>query len=149
MTTILELLAGVVGAVALVVVARRSPRGELPVYAAGLVVASLFYVLFALVRGSLGDVGLEAMGLLGFALVAVVGWRGFALVLGAAWLLHVAWDVALHPAGSGGYAPGWYPVVCVGFDLFLAVYIFARRPPEEGRTGRGSRSDRPGSSGSP
>jgi hypothetical protein len=25
--------------------------------------------------------------------------------------------------GEGGYAPGWYPVVCIGFDLSVAAYI--------------------------
>lgn len=122
--TILELLAGVVGAAALVLFARRYAREELSVYAAGLVVASLVYVVFALLRGAPGDLGIEAVGLMAFSLVAMAGRRRFPLLLGAGWLLHVGWDVLLHPAG--GYAPGWYPVACIGFDLLIASYLVAR-----------------------
>jgi hypothetical protein len=124
---VLEIAIGLFGAVGLIVFARQgSTRREVFVYTIGLVIAALVYVVFAALRGGPKDFGVEALGFMAFSLVAALGWRLSPLVIGAGWLLHVAWDVLLHPVAAGGYASDWYPVVCIGFDLLLAGYIFVR-----------------------
>ena len=40
--------------------------------------------------------------------------------------MHAAWDVGLHLLGGGtAFAPTWYPLLCLSFDLLVAGYITA------------------------
>lgn len=106
---------------------RQGPRGEVRAVAAGLVVAALIYVGFALARGAGARwVAIEAAGVAGFGAVALLGVRAAPLWLAAGWALHVAWDVALHSATGTPFVPFWYPPACVGFDLVVALWIAAR-----------------------
>ena len=92
------------------------------VFAAGLIVAAAIYVVFAATRGTFQDVLLELGGVAVFGTLAVLGLRR-PLVLATGWALHVSWDVLLHPIGDTSYAPWWYPVLCIGFDLVVAAAI--------------------------
>jgi len=94
------------------------------VFGVGLVVAAAAYVVFAAVRASFDGFLIESCGVLLFAGIAALGVRGSAHVLALGWLGHILWDLLLHPAFS--YAPWWYPVACIGFDLVVAGAIFAR-----------------------
>ena len=116
--------AGVVGAVLLAAYARSVGRRADRVYAGGLVVAALIYVGFALFNGAAPHaLGLEGVGVVLFTGFAVAGLRGHPLLLAVGWALHMVWDLYLHPADGGGYAPWWYPVACVGFDLWISGFI--------------------------
>lgn len=110
------------------VLARRAgPRREARALAAGLVIAAAIYVWFALAGGgSPRDVALEAGGLAAFGTAALLGIRLSPLWLAAGWLLHAGWDVGLHSTTATPFVPAWYPPLCVGFDLVLAVWIAAR-----------------------
>ena len=106
--------------------AASSRRPAVP-FGVGLAVASLLYLLFALF-GPAGpsDLLLETLGLLLFGSVAFAGVRWFPPLLAAGWTAHVAWDLLLHPGSTQrGYAPWWYPVLCIGFDLLVAGCILA------------------------
>lgn len=119
-----EIFVGVVAALAFLAFGRWAARRcENAVYATGLVVAAFVYLLFALVVRAEGALWVEAAGLLLFAAVAVLGLRVSPWFLAAGWAAHVAWDLALHPPTDPGVAPAWYPVVCIGFDLTVAVYV--------------------------
>lgn len=118
------ILLGALLAVPYCLYARRQRRPAQP-FAAGLTVAAAIYVVFALVRGGGPALPLEFGGVLLFAALSVVGILWSPYLLSAGWLLHVAWDLAFHPIDHSGYAPYWYPVLCVGFDLFVAGCIFA------------------------
>lgn len=121
----IDLLAGVVLALGLIAMARA--RGyEIRTYGVGLAVAAAIYVAFALVAGAgAGAIGIELVGLALFGVVAALGARRWLWLLAAGWAVHAAWDVLLHTGGRGAWAPGWYPTLCVGFDLFLAGYVLA------------------------
>jgi hypothetical protein len=68
----------------------------------------------------------EILGVALFGAMAVLGLRGSAWWLAAGWALHPVWDLALHYAGPGrSFAPDWYTVSCLGFDLIVAAYIAA------------------------
>jgi hypothetical protein len=61
-----------------------------------------------------------------YGLVALIGFKRWPAVLAAGWTAHVAWDVLLHLDGAGAaYTPGWYPWLCVSFDLVLAGAVMA------------------------
>lgn len=125
---------------------RRNPAST---YAAGLVIAALIYVVFALTRGGGPALYLELGGVALFTLVALAGMRWSLLCLSGGWLFHVAWDLALHPVDFSGYAPWWYPVLCIGFDLFVAGFILAAAYDARNSAGHGARRPSPQDSAKP
>ncbi len=54
---------------------------------------------------------------------ALLGAAGGALLVGVGWLTHGLWDLVLHPFGSPGFVPSWYPGVCLGFDAWVGVAL--------------------------
>lgn len=124
MFTVLALLLGAALSVGLVRLARTlPPGGERRVYAVGLVVAAVVYVVFGVAGGASARwLGLEILGVIIYGAAAWAGLRGWPPLLAAGWAAHVAWDVLLHVNGVGAeYTPRWYPWLCVSFDLVVAV----------------------------
>jgi len=117
-------LAGALLAVPFLALAARHSRPVMPI-GVGLVVAALVYVALAAVRADASTIWLELSGTAAFAAVAVAGVRWSAWFLAAGWVAHVGWDLLLHPVSYPGYAPGWYPALCVGFDMLVAGFALA------------------------
>lgn len=119
-----EAALGAVLALPYLLAARRSRRPTIPL-ALGLVAAAALYVGFAVAaRAGLVVAALEVAGLIGFGSMAWLGIRRTPRWLAVGWLMHVGWDVGLHPMTPDAYAPHWYPSLCVGFDLVVAVAIW-------------------------
>lgn len=122
-----EFLLAVCGGAALalpyVMYARRVRDGR-GVFGAGLTVAALVYVGFAVAGGSVQELLIELMGIVVFAVFAFLGARRSGYFLAVGWALHVSWDVLLHPRNPASYVPWWYPPVCIGFDLVVAGAVF-------------------------
>ena len=116
---------GVAVALPYVLYARRA-RAERRVFAIGLVVAALIFVLLAVSRGTLKEVVIEVGGVVLFAILAGLGVRNSAWFLALGWVGHVGWDLLLHPVNVSSYSPWWYPVACIGFDLVVAGAIASR-----------------------
>lgn len=131
MITEIALLVGIVLAFGFLGWTRAQPDGGRWIYAIGLVVTALIYVVFALIGGATGrTVGLEALGLLLYGAVAWAGFRRSATVLALGWAMHVLWDVSLHLQGPGGmYTPDWYPWGCMSFDLVVGGAVLTTAPP--------------------
>ncbi len=128
----LQVLLGAVAAVPLVLFA-RTRRGEDRIYAQGLLVAALVYVVFVLAGAAgAGALVTELVGVAVFGAVAWLGARRSPLWLAAGWAAHVGWDLLLHPLTAAGYAPAWYVRACIGFDLVVAAWIALRPEPEGG-----------------
>lgn len=122
MTTALELLGGVVLASLLIALARRLRREE-RIFGIVLAITATYYVAHAIPGGTREELLLELLGLAVFGALAVLGYLGRRWPLALGWAAHAVWDAALHTGGRGAYVPEWYPMLCVGFDLFLAGYI--------------------------
>jgi peptidoglycan/LPS O-acetylase OafA/YrhL len=116
---------GVVAAAVLVLFARKhGRRREILVYSIVLVLTAFAYLLFGLRRGTPPEYfAVEAVGTILYTAAAVVGVRRWPFVLALGWTSHVAWDLLFHYANGPAFAPPWYPLLCVGFDLFLGGYI--------------------------
>lgn len=128
MALVLEVVVGVLFAIACVAVARRfGPRVEMRLYATGLIITAIIYVLFAIVGGAdRYGTAVEVAGLLPFAGITWLGVRYSARWLAIGWAAHAIWDVGLHlVAGTPPFVPGWYPMMCVGFDFFIAGRILS------------------------
>lgn len=119
---IVAAVAGVALALPYLGYARRT-RDPRRLFATGLAIAALAYVVFALTRGTTRDVAIEAGGVLLFGSIARAARRGAPWLLALAWAAHVAWDVLLHSMTASTYAPWWYPAACIGFDLAVAAAI--------------------------
>jgi len=106
------LFGAVLGSAFVALARRRAPQAELALYAAGLIIAALLYVAFALLLHGIPHLPLEMLGLVLFTVAAGLGLRIWPLLLGLAWIAHGAWDYLLHvPAPA--YVPSWYPVWCL------------------------------------
>ena len=128
MNQMIALLVGAALSLALVGLARRYPPGrERRVYAVGLVVTALIYVVFGVAGGA--GVRWQALEILGVLLYGAAAWAGLRnrpWLLAVGWAAHVAWDVLLHLSGAGSeYTPHWYPWLCVSFDLVVAGAVLA------------------------
>lgn len=122
------LLFGAVLSLALVALARKyPPRRERRVYAVGLVITAIIYVVFGVAGGAPARwLAFEILGVFLYGAAAWAGLRGRPWLLALGWAAHVAWDVLLHLSGAGAeYTPYWYPWSCVSFDLVIAGAVLA------------------------
>ena len=102
---------------------------ELRALTAGLVIAALIYVGFAVIWGNGNWILVELAGVAAYAIFAFLTYRFSSLWLAACWGIHPAWDALLHLFGPGQtIAPNWYAVACISFDILVAAYIVNRSP---------------------
>jgi hypothetical protein len=134
MTIALELLGGPILASALIAFARWR-RAEDRIFAVVLAITAAYYVVHAIGGGTREDLLLELLGLALFGAFAVLGFLGRRWWLAFGWAAHAGWDVGFHTGGRGGYVPEWYPMLCVGFDLFLSGFIVGLALLRERRSG--------------
>jgi hypothetical protein len=127
---VLWLLLGLILGGAFIAFARGQEERERRVLALGLVVAAVIYVGFALAAGETGWLALETLGVALYGALAWLGLRRSALWLAAGWALHPLWDVGLHLVGAGSaFAPAWYAVLCISFDVLVAAEVGRRHAP--------------------
>jgi hypothetical protein len=128
---LIALVVGIVLAFGFVLWARTQPDAGRRLYAIGLAVTALIYIVFALLgRAGPRSLALEAVGLLLYGAAAWLGFRKSAALLALGWAMHPVWDVALHLHGAGaGYTPDWYPWGCVSFDLLVAGAVLTAGAP--------------------
>lgn len=125
------LLLGALSAVPYLLVVRRLREHDARRWwAFGLVTAAAVYVWFTIGRSAPAmALAFEIGGLVAYGALAVLGLRKGARWLGAAWLLHVAWDLGLHAPGGFALAPTWYVLACTSFDLTVGFYLLASPTP--------------------
>ncbi|MEW8534491.1 MAG: DUF6010 family protein [Candidatus Thiodiazotropha endolucinida] len=93
----------------------------------GLVAVAFIYVFFAIFNSEIEWAIIELLGVAIFAVAAYPGIKKSIWFLALGWAAHVIWDIGLHSSEHIFFVPSWYPNLCIGFDLFLAVYIIYRR----------------------
>jgi outer membrane protein assembly factor BamB len=125
--TTLWLLLGLILGGAFLAFARAQRGAERRVLALGLLVAAAIYVGFALIGAGPVWLLVEALGVAAYGVLAWLGLRRSPFWLAVGWALHPAWDVCLHLVGAGAaFAPEWYAIACISFDLLVAAYITAQ-----------------------
>ena len=123
---VLAIFGGVAAAVPYLLYAIRV-RNPRRLFAIGLVITAFVYVVFAMFGGTRDALLIELGGAVIFVIVTALGLRYSIYFLAFGWAAHVAWDLLLHPIGVSSYAPWWYPVACVGFDLVVAGAVVGSR----------------------
>jgi hypothetical protein len=119
------LIAGAFIGSILTFVAIAIPRYTRHILAATLIGAALVYIHFAVIaHASAPWLAAELTGVAIYGALAIRGVRRSAWWLVAGGALHPVWDVALHFAGPGhAFAPNWYTVSCLGWDVATAAII--------------------------
>jgi len=127
MHIVLPLVIGVVLALLLIRFARtRGGLGARRIYAIGLFVTALLYVLLAAIGGATREwLAIEGLGVLIYGSAAWIGVRRWPRALALGWAAHVLWDLLLHLNGPAAlYTPDWWPWFCLSFDLIVAGAVF-------------------------
>jgi hypothetical protein len=119
---------GIIAAAVMVLLARRlAPGREMLVYGVGLGITAVAYLGFALLLGAPGEhLVRELIGAVLYGAAAVLGTRRWPALLALGYTAHVMWDLFFHYAGGPAFAPSWYAMFCVGFDLPVGGYIAGR-----------------------
>lgn len=125
MMTMFWLFLGLLGGWAFVAYACRfSSEGRKKIWAQGLVIAALIYVLFAVVGWHLDWVLYELLAVVICLLFVYLAFNHSVYWLSLGWGLHPIWDIYVHLIGPASHvAPSWYAVVCLSFDIFVAAHI--------------------------
>lgn len=125
MMTLLWLLLGLLGGWGFVAYACQfTEAGRLKVWAQGLVIAALIYVVFALAGGHWGWVLYELIAVVVCFVFVYLGLNHSIYWLSIGWGIHPIWDIYVHLIGPASHvAPSWYAVLCLSFDVFVATHI--------------------------
>ena len=122
---VLAIVVGVAGAVLLIALSRRLDA-ERVVFGWALVIAAFWYIGVGLLYGqALSDLAHQFIAGAVFLVLAVLGLTGSVVFTSVGWILHVFWDY-LGPCFGEVAGPWWVPPACLGFDVVVGVYLFAR-----------------------
>jgi hypothetical protein len=95
-----------------------------------LVIAS-YYVLFAVMSGSVHAVLVESLVMTAFAALAVVGFRSRLWIVAAALAGHGVFDAVHGYLVTNPGVPVWWPAFCLAYDVTAAsamVWLLRHRP---------------------
>ena len=90
-------------------------------YPVVLIVIALFYVLFAVMGGSMRAIIIESLVTTIFAVIAVVGFKSSPWIVAAALAGHGVFDSVHGSLIANAGVPPWWPGFCLAFDITIAV----------------------------
>ena len=125
-TVSLQIFTGIALAVSLLYATKQlNQKSKLAISVLALLIAVAVYVLLALLTGNPVFIAIEMVGLMLFLFLIWLGSYYSLWFIALGWLLHVLWDLGLQPAQTAPYIPQWYALLCVGFDIVMAIYVGA------------------------
>jgi hypothetical protein len=92
-------------------------------YATVLIVVASYYVLFAVMAGSVPALAAESVALAAFAGLAVVGFRTSLWLVAAGLAAHGLFDFFRGGLIVNPGVPAWWPGFCLSFDLVAAAWL--------------------------
>src|SRR2546423_265656 len=100
-------------------------------YPTMVLVVATYYILFAVMGGSMPALGLESAAAVAFLVLAVIGFRKNLWVIVAALVGHGVFDFFHHRLIQNPGVPVWWPGFCLSYDVlaggFLAMLLLMRR----------------------
>ena len=100
-------------------------------YPTVMIVIALYYVLFAVMSGSVQTVLVESIVMIGFAIAAVVGFKSSAWIVVGALAGHGVFDALHGKLIENSGVPVWWPAWCLAYDLGAAAslaWLIKREP---------------------
>lgn len=109
-------------------------------YATLLIVSASYYVLFAVMAGSMRAAMLESLIMTGFLLLAGVGFRKNPWLIPLALCAHGLLDLAHGRVLTNPGVPLWWPSFCMAYDIAVAgvLALLIHRSSAASRTGMGA-----------
>lgn len=102
-------------------------------YPVVLMVVASYYILFAVIGGSPGELKAELLVFLLFAGLAIVGFRKSLWLVVGGLAAHGVFDFFRHHLLPGRGVPHWWPDFCLAYDVpaaaCLALLLIVRRGP--------------------
>jgi hypothetical protein len=92
-------------------------------YPSVLIVVASYYVLFAIMDGSVRTVVIESLIMGGFVLAASVGFQRNLWLVVAALAVHGVLDLVHARVVANPAVPGWWPGWCMSFDVVAGAYL--------------------------
>lgn len=96
-------------------------------YATMVLVVATYYVLFAVMAGSMAALGAESLVAIGFFVVAAIGFKKSPWLVATALIGHGVFDFFHHGIIANPGVPVWWPGFCLSFDIaaggFLAILL--------------------------
>jgi hypothetical protein len=92
-------------------------------YPTVMIVIASYYVLFAVMSGSVQTVLLESIVMTGFAIAAVVGFKSSAWIVVGALAAHGVFDLLHSEVVENSGVPVWWPAFCLTYDLGAAASL--------------------------
>ena len=92
-----------------------------------LVAIAAFYPVFAMDRGTAGEIAVHVSVFVLFLAIAAVSYRTSLVIAGAALIAHGLFDIAVAGAGEGP-EPDWWAPFCLGVDGVIGLWLIFARP---------------------
>ena len=92
-------------------------------YPTVVIVVALYYVLFAVMSGSIQTVVLESVVMSLFATAAVIGFKSSAWIVVAALAGHGVFDAVHGQIIENAGVPIWWPAWCLSYDVGAAAWL--------------------------
>lgn len=86
-----------------------------------LIVIASYYVLFAVMGGSMSAIIIESVVTTIFAIIAVVGFKSSPWIVAAALAGHGVFDSVHGSLISNPGVPPWWPAFCLAFDIAIGA----------------------------
>ncbi|BAY87587.1 hypothetical protein NIES267_71110 [Calothrix parasitica NIES-267] len=119
-----ELAIGITLAGLTVLVAQAlPPEIHHKIYAVALILAASIYVGFSFSSQHNTWIFTETIGVIIFSVIAFLGVKFSPWFLAMGWLTHPAWDLFIDNHKLNIFVPHWYPTVCIGYDIMIALCI--------------------------
>lgn len=119
-----ELIIGIVLAGVSILLIQVFPSGiHQKIYGIALVIAASIYVIFSFLSNNINWVFIELSGVILFGVIALLGVKFSPWFLAIGWFVHPVWDLLIDNHTSSIFVPYWYPTICIGYDLTIALYI--------------------------
>lgn len=92
-------------------------------YPVVLIVIASYYVLFAVMGGSLQTVLIETAVMTGFLLLAIAGFRSSPWIVVVALAAHGVFDLMHDQLVTNPGVPAWWPAFCLAYDVVAAGFL--------------------------
>lgn len=117
-------LVGVVLALAVSLYARFAGfERDRAFYPTVLVVVATYYGLFAVMGGSMRELAMETVVIVGFMALAAVGFRKNLWLVAAALAGHGVFDFWHSRLIANAGVPPWWPAFCMAYDVTAGAYL--------------------------
>lgn len=120
----MPLLVGILLSLGVAVFARRVGLDrDRAFYPTVMIVIALYYVLFAVMSGSVRAVLIESIVMTGFAAAAVAGFKSSRWIVVAALFAHGVMDTFHGQVIANNGVPAWWPAFCSAYDVGAAACL--------------------------